>query len=72
VYDFGADAGAGNVVKLCGNFLIACSIESIAEALALAESNGLDRKKVGELSSPRVPARAGGGRNVVSVCGVGR
>lgn len=46
IFDFGEDAGAANVVKLCGNFLIASSIESMSEALALAESNGLDRVQV--------------------------
>ena len=29
--DYGDDIGAANVVKLCGNFLIAASIESISE-----------------------------------------
>ncbi|DAZ99216.1 TPA: hypothetical protein N0F65_008083 [Lagenidium giganteum] len=44
VYDFGhADAGAANAVKLCGNFLIASAIESMAEALSLVEANGVDR-----------------------------
>jgi 3-hydroxyisobutyrate dehydrogenase-like beta-hydroxyacid dehydrogenase len=47
VYTFSTtDAGAGNAVKLVGNFLIASAIESIGEALALAESQGLDRTKV--------------------------
>uniref|UniRef100_A0A7S2SSK4 6-phosphogluconate dehydrogenase NADP-binding domain-containing protein n=1 Tax=Rhizochromulina marina TaxID=1034831 RepID=A0A7S2SSK4_9STRA len=49
VFDFGDDAGAANVMKLCGNFLIAASIESIAESLALAEKNGLDRTQVMDL-----------------------
>jgi len=40
------DAGAGNVVKLCGNFMIAAAIESCAEACSLAEGNGLDRAAV--------------------------
>lgn len=44
------DPGAGNVVKLAGNFLIASAIESIGEALALAENQGLDRAQVGELA----------------------
>ena len=48
VFTFSAeDAGAGNVVKLAGNFLIASAIESIGEALALAENQGLDRTQVG-------------------------
>eukprot|EP01138_Halocafeteria_seosinensis_P005651 gb/GECG01005777.1/.p1 GENE.gb/GECG01005777.1/~~gb/GECG01005777.1/.p1 ORF type:complete len:359 (+),score=56.28 gb/GECG01005777.1/:1-1077(+) len=46
LYDFGEDAGAANVVKLCGNFLIGSAIESMGEALTLAEQNGLDRVQV--------------------------
>lgn len=50
VYKFsGEDAGAGSVVKCCGNYLIAASIQSIGEALALAESQGLDRVQVMEM-----------------------
>jgi len=52
VVDMGDDVGAANVVKLCGNFLIAASIEAISESAALAEKNGVDREKVmGILSS---------------------
>lgn len=44
IYTFGTnDAGAGNVVKLCGNFMIGAAIESCAEACSLAEKSGLDR-----------------------------
>ena len=48
IYKFGdnKDAGAGNVVKLCGNYMIATAIESCAEACSLAENNGLDRVDV--------------------------
>ena len=46
VFQFGTDPGAGNVVKICGNFLIASTIESCAEALSLAEKSGLDRQAV--------------------------
>jgi len=49
IVDFGEDAGAANVVKLCGNFMIAAAIETIAEALALAEKNGVDKNSVAEL-----------------------
>jgi 3-hydroxyisobutyrate dehydrogenase-like beta-hydroxyacid dehydrogenase len=49
VYDFGDDPGAANVVKLCGNFLIAASIEAMAEAWTLAEKNGIPRSRVAEL-----------------------
>ena len=44
--DYGDDTGASNVVKLCGNFLIASTIESVSEAMSLAEKHGVDRKEV--------------------------
>ncbi|MBB1633589.1 NAD(P)-dependent oxidoreductase [Cupriavidus sp. UME77] len=43
VFDFGDDAGAANVVKLSGNFLILAAIEALSEAFALGEKNGIDR-----------------------------
>jgi 3-hydroxyisobutyrate dehydrogenase-like beta-hydroxyacid dehydrogenase len=49
VFRFGEDAGAGNVVKLCGNFMIASAIESCAEAASLAEKSGVDRVKMMEM-----------------------
>jgi len=54
VFEFGEDPGAGNVVKLCGNFLIAAAIESISESLTLAEKNGVDRVKVMEMMSSTI------------------
>jgi 3-hydroxyisobutyrate dehydrogenase-like beta-hydroxyacid dehydrogenase len=46
VFDFGEEPMAANVVKLCGNFLIGSALEAMAEALTLAEKNGLDRNRV--------------------------
>ena len=46
VFRFGEDPGAGNVVKVCGNFLIASTLEACGEALSLAEKSGLDRQAV--------------------------
>jgi 3-hydroxyisobutyrate dehydrogenase-like beta-hydroxyacid dehydrogenase len=46
VFDFGEDPGAANVVKLSGNFLIASAIEAMAEAMTLAEKNGIDRARL--------------------------
>eukprot|EP01034_Spumella_vulgaris_P022427 gene22427-28552_t len=54
IVDMGDDVGASNVVKLCGNFLIASSIESIAEAMALAEKHGVDRSKVMNILSSSI------------------
>jgi 3-hydroxyisobutyrate dehydrogenase-like beta-hydroxyacid dehydrogenase len=42
IVDFGEETGAANVVKLCGNFLIASAIEAIAESLMLARKNGVE------------------------------
>ena len=49
VYDFGEDAGAANVVKLCGNFLLGAAIEAMGEAFTLAQKNGVSRQAVYEL-----------------------
>lgn len=54
VHDFGADAGAANVVKLGGNFLIAAAIEALAEAAAFAESQGVDRERFVSLMSSTI------------------
>jgi 3-hydroxyisobutyrate dehydrogenase-like beta-hydroxyacid dehydrogenase len=49
VFDFGEEPAAANVVKLCGNFLIAAAIEAMAEAFTLAEKNGIERGRVAEM-----------------------
>ncbi|MCF0055211.1 NAD(P)-dependent oxidoreductase [Dyadobacter sp. CY356] len=46
IYDFGDDPGAANVVKLAGNFMIAASIEMMAEAFTMAEKNGISRQSI--------------------------
>lgn len=54
VFDFGDDAGKANVVKLCGNFLIASIIEALSETLTLAQKNGIERKAVSEFLTSTV------------------
>jgi len=49
IFDFGEDAGAANVVKLCGNFLIASAIEALSESLTLAEKNGVNKSAIAEM-----------------------
>jgi len=49
IFDFGEGAGTANVVKLCGNFLIASAIEAMAESFALAEKNGANKHAVAEM-----------------------
>ncbi len=49
VHDFGEDAGAANVVKLTGNFLLGAAIEAMGEAFTLAQKNGVSRQAVYEL-----------------------
>jgi 3-hydroxyisobutyrate dehydrogenase-like beta-hydroxyacid dehydrogenase len=49
VVDLGEDPGAANVVKLACNFLLASAIEAMAEAFALVEKNGVERRLVAEL-----------------------
>ncbi len=51
VFDFGEDAGAANVVKISGNFLIAAAMEAMAEALVMAEKSGVDRTATIEMLS---------------------
>lgn len=48
-FDFGDNPAAASVVKLAGNFLIAALMESIAEAFALAEKNGVARSAIHEM-----------------------
>ncbi len=49
VFDFGEDAGAANVVKLAGNFLIASAIEAMAEVFTLAEKNNIPRAEIARM-----------------------
>jgi 3-hydroxyisobutyrate dehydrogenase-like beta-hydroxyacid dehydrogenase len=49
VFDLGDDPGAANVVKLCGNFLIAAAMEAMGEAFALAQKNGIEPADVARL-----------------------
>lgn len=44
IHEFGPEVGAANVLKLSGNFMILAAVEAMAEAFALGEKNGLDRK----------------------------
>lgn len=44
VFDFGEEVGAANVVKLAGNFMIAASMEMMAEAFTMGEKNGVPRQ----------------------------
>jgi 3-hydroxyisobutyrate dehydrogenase-like beta-hydroxyacid dehydrogenase len=49
IFDFGEDPGAANVVKLCGNFLVASTVATLAEMLVLAEKNGVSKQAVAEV-----------------------
>ena len=42
IWQFGEDPSAANVIKLCGNFLIAAALKAIGESIALADASGLD------------------------------
>jgi len=42
VWEFGNDAAAANVAKLCTNFLIVSAIEGMAEGINLAKKSGVD------------------------------
>jgi 3-hydroxyisobutyrate dehydrogenase-like beta-hydroxyacid dehydrogenase len=49
IFDFGEDPGSANVVKLCGNFLVASTVAALAEMLILAEKNGVSKKAMAEM-----------------------
>lgn len=59
IFDFGEDVGAANVVKLCGNFVVASTIESLAEMMVLAEKNGVDKKAVAGMIGKFSPLHQG-------------
>jgi 3-hydroxyisobutyrate dehydrogenase-like beta-hydroxyacid dehydrogenase len=46
IFDFGEAAGAAVIVKLCGNFMGSAASQAMAEALSLAQRNGLDATQV--------------------------
>lgn len=51
IFVFGDDPGAANVAKLCGNFLVASSIEALSEAAAMAEKCGAGAEPMMEMVS---------------------
>jgi 3-hydroxyisobutyrate dehydrogenase-like beta-hydroxyacid dehydrogenase len=51
IFDLGDDAGAAHVIKLIGNFMIASSVELLAEVFALAEKNGIPPQSVHDIFS---------------------
>jgi len=59
VLHFGEDPGAANVVKLCGNFLIASTIEALAELMVFAEKNGVSKSAVADMIGKFSPLHAG-------------
>jgi 3-hydroxyisobutyrate dehydrogenase-like beta-hydroxyacid dehydrogenase len=48
LFEFGEDAGAANVIKLAGNFLLGAAVESMAEAFTLAQKHGVPRQQTYE------------------------
>lgn len=68
-FDFGDDPGAANIAKLCGNFLIASSIEALGEAAAMAEKSGLGASPVIEMLAQTLfacPIYQGYGKSILS------
>jgi 3-hydroxyisobutyrate dehydrogenase-like beta-hydroxyacid dehydrogenase len=49
VFRIGDKPSAANLVKLCGNFAILATIETMAEAMALAEKGGVPKAKLLEV-----------------------
>ena len=50
-FPIGTEPAAANLVKLCGNFLLASAIEALGEALALVGKAGVDRRAFVDLLS---------------------
>jgi 3-hydroxyisobutyrate dehydrogenase-like beta-hydroxyacid dehydrogenase len=53
-FDFGDAPDAANVVKVCGNFMIASAIQTMAEAMTLAQKNGIDAAKMIDMLSQTI------------------
>jgi 3-hydroxyisobutyrate dehydrogenase-like beta-hydroxyacid dehydrogenase len=51
VFELGADPSAANVVKLCGNFVLASMLRSLGEAFALARKSGVEAAALEEVLS---------------------
>jgi len=49
VFTIGDIPSTANVVKLCGNFMIMSAIESMAEAMTLAQKSGVEKAKLLEV-----------------------
>lgn len=49
VFDVGRKPSAASLVKLCGNFMILSAIESMAEAMSLAEKGGVQKSQLLEV-----------------------
>ena len=49
VFYVGATPSAANLVKLCGNFMILGAIETLAEAMTLAEKGGIPKQQLLEV-----------------------
>ncbi|WP_297159890.1 NAD(P)-dependent oxidoreductase [Thermogemmatispora sp.] len=49
VFPFGDEPALANVVKLAANFLVGSALEALAEALALAEKQGVERTALMEM-----------------------
>lgn len=49
VFHVGAKPSNANLVKLCGNFMILAAIESLAEAMTLADAGGVPKRQLLEV-----------------------
>jgi 3-hydroxyisobutyrate dehydrogenase-like beta-hydroxyacid dehydrogenase len=67
-FDFGDDPGAANVATLCGNFLIASTIEALAELLVLAQKNGVNIRSIAELVGSFSPLFSNYGNMIADQC----
>ncbi len=45
-WEYGKEPGGANVAKLCTNYLIQAALQSMAEAIGLAQKSGIDERQV--------------------------
>ena len=68
IFDFGEDPGAAHAAKLAGNLMIQSAVESLAEALALCEKQGVAPRAFYEMITSTlfpVPVVQGYGKSMV-------
>lgn len=51
IWEYGNSAGNSNVAKLCTNYMIQAALQSMSEAISLAQKSGIDKKQAETISA---------------------